>query len=247
MAGRIELTFDAGVTNAEVNQILQSLQYRNSSDVPPASVDLVWTFNDNNDGSQGDGGALEGTGTSTFNFTAVNDRPTITDLDTNVAYTENAGPAIIDNDVVLFDAELDASGNYDGATLSIARVGGADPEDRFSNTGLLDPFMQGTNLVYDGDNVGSVVLNSGGQLILRFNSTATDTVVNGVARAIAYANSSDAPPASVDLEWNFNDQSTTGGGSLAGVANIQVDITPVNDAPVLAGTNPRFDLSLMHI
>ena len=167
----------------------------------------------------------------------MNDAPTITGLDSNVAYTENAAPVIIDDDVVLFDAELDAlgtSGNYDGAILSIARVGGAQPEDRFSNTGgRLGPLMQGTPLVYDGDDVGSVDLNSGGQLKLRFNSNATDTVINGVARAIAYENSSDAPPASVDLEWGFDDRSTVGGTSAPAVENIQVDITRVNDAPVV--------------
>ena len=243
LAGRIELTFDAGVTNDEVNQILQSLQYRNSSDVPPASVDLVWTFNDNNGGSQGDGGALEATGTSTFNFTPINDAPTITALDSNVAYTEDAAPVIIDNDVTLFDAELDASGNYDGATLHIARAVSASTEDVFGNSGLLGPLVQGTDLVYDGDIVGSTVLYAGGQLQLEFNSIATDDVINGVAQSITYANSSDAPPASVNLEWTFNDRSTSGGGSRFDVANIQVDITEVNDAPDInsGGLNPHFD------
>ena len=77
----------------------------------------------------------------------------------------------------------------------------------------------------------------------RFNSIATDDVINGVAQSITYANSSDAPPASVNLEWTSNDRSTSGGGSRFDVANIQVDITEVNDAPDInsGGLNPHFD------
>ena len=241
----ITLTFDAGVTNDEVNEIMQSLRYNNISGAAPASVNFTWTFNDRNDGSQGSGGDRAAVNVSTVNIIPVNDAPTITGLDSNVAYTENAAPVVIDNNVALFDAELDAlgtSGNYDGATLHIARAVSASTEDVFGNSGLLGPLVQGNDLVYDGEIVGSTVIYAGGQLQLEFNSNATDDVINGVAQSITYANSSDAPPASVNLEWTFNDRSTSGGGSRFDVANIQVDITEVNDAPVLAsGANPQFD------
>ena len=242
-AGQIELTFGPNVTNAQVNEVMQSLRYRNSSDAPPSSLDLVWTFNDNNDGSQGDGEALEVMETRTVMIFPINDAPTITGLDSNVAYTENAAPVILDDDVVLFDAELQAFGNYDGATLSIARTGGASPEDAFGGVGLLKPLIEGLDLDYDGETVGTVIVNSGGQLELQFNSNATEAVVNDVARAITYASLTDAPPASVNLEWTFNEQTGAGGGSLEAVANIEVNITPVNDAPVLNGLGftPRFD------
>ena len=241
--GLIEFTFADGVTNDEVNEIMQSLRYNNTGDAPPASVDFTWTFNDRNDGSQGPGGEESAVEFSTVNINPINDEPTITGLDSNVAYTENADPVTIDNDVELFDAELDASGSYDGATLHIVRASGASSEDLLGNTGLLGQFNAGSDLIYDGETVGSTILHGGGQLLVQFNGDATEAVINGVARSITYANSSDAPPASVELAWNFNDQSTTGGGSLFDVANIQVDITAVNDAPVLdgGGLTPRFD------
>ena len=140
-------------------------------------------------------------------------------------------PVVIDSNVELFDAELDASGNYDGATLSIARTGAASSEDVFDGDGFL--LTEGQDLVYANTTVGTVVVNSGGELELEFNSNATRAMINGVAQSITYANSNNAPPASVDLEWGFSDQSTVGGTSAPAVENIQVDITRVNDAPVV--------------
>ena len=83
----IVFTFADGVTNDEVNQIMQSLRYNNSSDTPPSSVSLDWVFSDGNDnGSQGDGGALANVlGGTTVNIIAVNNEPTV-DLD-SVSYT----------------------------------------------------------------------------------------------------------------------------------------------------------------
>ncbi len=49
-----------------------------------------------------------------------------------VAYTENARPFVLDADIALFDAELSAAGSYAGTTLTLARQGGANADDRFS-------------------------------------------------------------------------------------------------------------------
>ena len=74
--GTLTLTFAAGVTNADVNEILQSVGYRTSSSNPPASIDVQWTFNDGNTGAQGQGGALFARGTTTINFITVDTPPT---------------------------------------------------------------------------------------------------------------------------------------------------------------------------
>jgi len=44
--GTLKLIFDSGVTNAEVNEIAQSIGYENSSNTISASVNIDWTFND---------------------------------------------------------------------------------------------------------------------------------------------------------------------------------------------------------
>jgi len=56
--GQLAITFNASATSAQVNEVLQSIAYENSSDLPPSNVQINWIFDDNNDGSQGSGGAL---------------------------------------------------------------------------------------------------------------------------------------------------------------------------------------------
>lgn len=58
-----------------MDKALQQIGYANTSDAPPASVQIDWLFNDGNTGTQGTGGALNVTGTSTVNITSANDAP----------------------------------------------------------------------------------------------------------------------------------------------------------------------------
>ena len=214
-------------TNADFQTLLDSLEYRN---VDPGATGVRILEFVANDGVQDSMIA-----TTTVNIVEVNDVPTLSGLGPNVSFTEDGFAVILDDDVILSDPELLAADNYDGATLSIERVGQADAEDLFSNTGSLGPLTEGDPLVYNGVTVGAVNLNSGGELELQFNSAATHAIVNDVASSIAYANSSDNPPASVDLAWTFNDQNNGSqgtGGAESVSSQITVDITAVNDAPI---------------
>jgi uncharacterized delta-60 repeat protein len=153
-----------------------------------------------------------------------------------VAYTEKAAPVVLDNDVVVLDAELSALNDFSGATLTLARNGGANSQDVYSASGLLAALTQGGNLVFNGATIGTVTTNSGGTLLLTFNGNATQTLVNSALRAIAYSNNSAAPPASVVVNWTFNDGNTSAqgsGGALAASGSTTVNITAVNDAPVI--------------
>ncbi|MFN7627516.1 MAG: VCBS domain-containing protein, partial [Pirellula sp.] len=176
----------------------------------------------------------------------------------SVSFTENGSPVVLDSDVRVFDVELSSS-NFSGATLTLARNGGANGQDLFSATGTLGALNQGDNLVVGGTTIGTVTTNSSGTLVLTFNSSATNSLVNSAMQQIAYANSSEAPPASVQIDWTFNDNNGTAqgtGGALTATGNVTVNITAVNDAPVaaadtataveagglsnaLAGTNPN--------
>jgi len=123
-AGTIELTFASGVTNIEVNRVMRSLRYSNSSDTPPASVDLTWTFDDSNDGSQGSGGALQANGITTVDIIAVNDAPTTTPI-TLVSIAEDSGARLITQAELLANA-TDVEGDALTATgLAIDTGGGS--------------------------------------------------------------------------------------------------------------------------
>jgi uncharacterized delta-60 repeat protein len=144
---------------------------------------------------------------------------------------------VLDNNVVIYDAELSPADNFNGTSLTLARNGGANNQDLFSATGLLGALVEGGSLVFNGTTIGTVTTNSGGTLVVTFNANATNTLVNSAMRAIAYANSSDDPPAAVQIDWTFSDGNTGdqgAGGALTAIGSTTVNITAVNDAPVQA-------------
>ncbi|HYC48024.1 MAG TPA: delta-60 repeat domain-containing protein, partial [Burkholderiales bacterium] len=152
------------------------------------------------------------------------------------AYTENGAAVVLDSDIRGYDAELATQGHYAGASVTLARSGGANAEDVFSATGALDALVQGGGLVYSGVTVGTVTSNSGGMLVLTFDANATQARVDGVLQSIAYSNASDGPPSSVQIDWTLSDGNSGAqgtGGALSVTASTTVAITPVNEAPVL--------------
>ncbi|MBD9360635.1 DUF4347 domain-containing protein [Methylomonas fluvii] len=162
--------------------------------------------------------------------------PTSNTLGSTVSYTENATGVVLDSDVQIFDSELSSS-SFNGLTLTIARNGGANSQDVFGVTGSLGPLTEGGNLIVATNIIGTVTTNSNGTLLLTFNSNATNTLANSAIRQITYRNTSDAPPASVQLNWTLNDANTGAqgsGGALTGSGTTTVNITAVNDAPVVS-------------
>ncbi|MCP4276541.1 MAG: VCBS repeat-containing protein, partial [Gammaproteobacteria bacterium] len=167
--------------------------------------------------------------------------PTTT-LDGTPSFTEGGSAVVLDADVEIRDAELDAlnsgSGNYSGATVTLVRNGGANSDDVYSETGTLSALTQSGNLVVGGTTIGAVTTNSGGTLVLTFDSNATTALVNSALQQIAYSNSSDDPSASAQIDWSFDDGNTGGsqgtGGALQATGSTTVSITAVNDAPTAA-------------
>ena len=173
----------------------------------------------------------DGTPDTGFDQRILNGRP---------RYTEDGAAVILDNDVQIFDAELSPADNFAGAILTLSRNGGASAQDVFSATGNLAPLAQGGNLILSGIAIGTVTTNSAGSLQLLFNGNATQARVNETLQSIAYANSSDTPPASAQIDWVFDDGNTGAqgsGGARAATGSTIVGITPVNDAPDATNLN----------
>ncbi|MCX2983187.1 DUF2341 domain-containing protein, partial [Halieaceae bacterium IMCC14734] len=248
--GQLLLTFTNAngeiPTTADVNAIAGQIAYSNSSDVPPASVQVDWTFSDGNVLAQGSGGALQDSGSITVQITAQNDAPVFTSLDDNPTFRELPPPFVsflvqFDVDVSISDPELDALngglGNYAGATLTIARDGGRNPDDYFfilTDNGIT---FDGANLNKGGSALASFDRSVPGQLTITFN-TATTAEVNDVLRQTLYGNSNELAPASVDMELTFNDGNilAQGQGSDASTSGIvTVNIQNYNELPVFGG------------
>ena len=142
-----------------------------------------------------------------------------------VSFTEDGPSVVLDSDVTIFDTELSGADNFDGATLTLKRSGSTSSSDQFSATGTLS-FNSG-NVVLGATTIGTYV-NGSGTLTITFNSDATNALVNQAMQQIAYSNSSNTPPASVQIAWTFDDGL---GGQDVGLTT--VNITAANDAPTL--------------
>lgn len=145
--------------------------------------------------------------------------------------SDGVGPTVLDRDAAIYDADMAARGHYDGASLTLARQGGASASDRFSAVGEVS-FANGV-LAVGGTAIGSVT-QAGGILTLVFDEAATQGLVNRALHGIAYANTdtSAVAPASVPIAWTFSD------GELQASAVTEVRMPepePANTAPTFAG------------
>ncbi len=147
------------------------------------------------------------------------------------SYVENGTPVPLAPDAHIFDKELAAGGHYNGATLTIARHGGANAQDVFTGSGTLAALVEGGDLRVGTNVIGSVLTNSGGTLVLRFGFGSTQLLVDSALRQIAYSNGAAAPPTEVRIDWTFSDmnQGFQGpGGTLSAVDGGTVRITPAS-------------------
>ncbi|MCP5090227.1 MAG: hypothetical protein GY949_04815, partial [Gammaproteobacteria bacterium] len=117
----------------------------------------------------------DGTLDTTFDSVPLNS------LDGTPGFLEDGAAVVLDTDVEIRDAELDAlnsgNGNYDGASVTLVRNGGASAEDVFSATGTLSALTESGNLVVGATTIGTVTTNSAGTLVLSFNTNATTALV----------------------------------------------------------------------
>jgi len=165
----------------------------------------------------------------------------INTLGGSVNYVENGSPVVMDSNVKVMDAELRSS-NYSGATLSLRRVGGANPQDAFKASGVVGSLNEGNDLVVTGVAIGTVTTNSKGTLLLSFKSAASSDLVNTVMQNITYENLSDSPPQTVQILWDFNDgnEGAQGlGGASSATGTVTVNITSVNDNPADISLSPN--------
>ena len=174
------------------------------------------------------------TGTVHVAVAGVNDAPVFTGLGgtPRPAYIENGAPVLLDTDAAVSDTELDASGNrYAGATLTLRRHGGASADDLFAGAGTLDLTNGNVSLDSGATFVGSFTRPGDGTFTITFNANADAAAVAAVMRQIVYSNTSENPPASVEVDFIFDDgNGATGGqgfGAGTAIGSVTVDITQV--------------------
>jgi VCBS repeat-containing protein len=156
-------------------------------------------------------------------------------LDDTPTYTENGGLTVLDD-----DATIGSAASYDGAILTLARDGGANPNDVFDGSGTLS-LSDGQVLLQEIEDQSSEPIdiivgtytNSDGALVITFNADATGGRVNAVLEQIVYGYGGEAPPPTAQIDYAFDD-----GQSPVATGSITVTLVGENDPPSLDSLTP---------
>jgi subtilisin-like proprotein convertase family protein len=254
-ASTATVTFSGAALSATALQTLvNGLGYSDADDMPTEgsrTITITQVVDSGPNGGADDNTALLSLA-STVTVSATDDAPVLTGFDDTPAFIENGSSVVLDTNgnMAVSDPELDVSpNNYDGATLTIARHGGANAQDAFSTTSvvdLVDVNIDGENVSLDGGAtfIGTYVNPADGSISFTFNANATAADIATVMQQIIYSNTSDNPPATVQVDFTFDDGSGQPGGQPQGTgtgvttASVTVNITQVDDAPVLLNVAP---------
>jgi len=206
-------------TLAQINALLttdgtSTVSYTDGTDNPSASATLTLAINDN--GNTG-GGNQTAQDTATINIAAVNDPPvaTITPLSYNA--TENVPLNLKNNGLSVSDPD---------ANSGIVRVSLTMVE------GVLNATAGSSGVTVTGDGtLGLIITGTIAQINAFLNTDATST--------LSYTDTDDTPSPVNILTMAIRDNGNTGsGGSLETLDSANVNITAVNDAPVIGNLTP---------
>lgn len=146
-SSRLEITFHSGATKTDVETVLRSIKYQNTSHNPNPTITLTWSVSDGNTGTQGDGGALTDSLTTTVNITSVNDAPVLTTLPSPLkTINEDEDAEITSNDLIAYATDIDGDiegfigSNVANGYLSVMPGTGTSLSDKFFWTPPPDTF-----------------------------------------------------------------------------------------------------------
>lgn len=151
---------------------------------------------------------------------------TFGNADALTLYSNHSPAVVLNNGAQIFDSQLHAQNNYNGASVSLIRHGGANSHDVFSGSGKLG--FVGDQALLSGINIGTIH-QSAGKITLSFNDNATQARVNDALAALAYKNTTQLNTAALAIDWKFNDgnQGAQGtGGALTVLGTTHVYLNP---------------------
>jgi len=142
-------------------------------------------------------------------------------------------PVLLDGTVQIYDAELSALNNFEGASLTIQQTT-PNAQDVFSVVGgvYTDYFQTSDVWFWQGDgesgtdgsvHVGESAVGSyiggAGSLIISFNWNANQEAVNQVLSSITYSNSAVQTAETISIDWTFSDGF---GGEIIGSTSVEI-------------------------
>ncbi|WP_165662693.1 DUF4347 domain-containing protein, partial [Oceanimonas sp. MB9] len=235
---QLTITFDADATNANVQEVLQSMRFDSTTDDPgTSSRTITFTATDKN--------AASGSDTRTVVITAINDEPALTATGSNPTFTEGGAAASLFSGTSINTVE--SGQNVTALSFTVTNVTDGSNE-RINVDGTTIVLTHGTN--------GSTAGNSLNYSVMVIGTTATVSLTGGNLSVVAaetmidnmsYQNNSNAPSTSnrvVTLTSVQDSGGTANGGDNTGALAVASTVTVVqnNDEPTLTsnGSHPTF-------
>jgi hypothetical protein len=220
------ITFNVDAKQIAVQAVLRNVVFNNVSDAPYTLVRTVRVQLTDGDG------ATSNESTKLVNITAVNDAPVVTGFSGSASYTEDDGPTLLAINTAVTDVD---SANFEAGRLSIRIASNVQSTDRLTirnqGTAAGEIGISGTNVTY-----GSIVIGAfagTNSLTVTLNDQATPEAVQALLRNIGFSSISGAPSTA---PRTITASLTDGDGGTSLLASVSVNVTAVNDAPVLGGT-----------
>ncbi|MEO8402757.1 MAG: hypothetical protein ABI597_13380, partial [Gammaproteobacteria bacterium] len=203
-------------TPAQFQAALRAVFYANTSDNPSTVArDITFVAND--------GSAVNNLSSvvhSTINIFSANNNPTLNGTST-ITYSENSAATPINTSIVLSDV--------DSATLSNAKVS-------ISNYVFGEDFLSFTSNSNTGNILASFNATTGVLILSSPNNSGTLAQFQAALRAVSYANTSENPSiVARDITFVVDDGGAA--NNISSVVHSTINITAINDNPVLSGTN----------
>ena len=211
--------------------ILRNIVYSNVSDNPTATRTVSVQITD------GDGGTSDAV-TKAINVTPVNDRPVINSFGSDpITYIENGA----DVGIAATTRHNDRSRfrEFQGGTLTVQYVAGGRAEDRFiiRTSGHDQPYQirVESNVLYNGAVIGTFSGGTGTTpLVITFNRPATRARRRERAAEHCVQQRVGKSVGQSPHGLGAGDDGDGSGGTSVAVTKT-INVTPVNDAPVLGG------------
>ncbi|QTF09884.1 beta-propeller fold lactonase family protein [Brenneria izadpanahii] len=129
-----------------------------------------------------------------------------------------------------YDALADGAGNYNGAVITLTREDGANGDDSYSFADGNGLTLVDGALYLDGSAIATFI-NDGGTLTVTFTADVSTATANLALQQISYTNLSDDPGAAIRLSVTVTDAY-----AASASATLALNVTEINDAPVLTTT-----------
>ena len=161
-----------------------------------------------------------------------NEDPDISFPGGSISYTENDPAVFIDAGATVIDPD---SLDFSTGILRVDFSAGGTADDRLTirneGNGAGQIGVVGSNVTYGGVTIGTFTGGIGtSPLVINFNSNATSAVVQATLRNITYENVSDDP---ATTPRNVRVVLSDGDGGTSNVENKTINVTAINDAPVI--------------